>query len=90
MSVEIPQASARGLRNWSGKPGFRRLRRKCAQILKKTLYFEAGGWQSKHRLQPRQQFRFQNENQLKFLPQKTILDGTSGARLCFRIPRKGL
>jgi hypothetical protein len=37
-----------------------------------------------------QRFRFQNENQLKFLPQKTILGGTSGARLCFRIPRKGL
>jgi hypothetical protein len=30
-----------------------------------------------------QRFRFQNENQLKLLPQKTILGGTSEARLCF-------
>jgi hypothetical protein len=36
-----------------------------------------------------QRFRFQNENQLKLLPQKTILGGTSEARLPL-LPRKGL
>jgi hypothetical protein len=30
-----------------------------------------------------QQFRFQNENQRQLLPQKAILGGISGARLCF-------